>query len=414
MTAGPGDVAAASAESAEDPGAVPPGRRSHGWPLVACYAAVAGASQLLWLTYAPVTTAAAEHYGVSVAAIGWLANVFPLLYVVLAVPAGIALDRDPRRALAFGVALTALGGVMRLGGAGFGWALAGQLLVAVAQPFVLNAITGVAAVVPARSRPTAIAVGSAGLFLGMVLALGAGAVVGGDNLRALMVGEAVVAVLAAAAYLVVRRRAPEPDRVEATGVGELRRVWTDPVLRRIAVLAFLGFGVFVALITWLQALLEPRGVSEAAAGTIVTVAVAVGAVGSTVVAAVLERRAVEVTLLRTALVVAVGGCATLAATEGVAGAALGAILTVLAMLTALPWLLSLCERRAHRSVASATALLWLAGNLGGLVVAVLVGGLVDWPTAAFALLAAVALVGIPLVRARALGLGTVVDDRAAP
>ncbi len=143
-------------------------------------------------------------------------------------------------------------------------------------------------------------------------------------------------------------------------------------------------------------------------------AVAVGAVGSTVVAAVLERRAVEVTLLRTALVVAVGGCAVLAATEGVAGAALGAILTVLAMLTALPWLLSLCERRAHRSVASATALLWLAGNLGGLVVAVLVGGLVDWPTAAFALLAAVALVGIPLVRARALGLGTVVDDPAAP
>ena len=228
---------------------------------------------------------------------------------------------------------------------------------------------------------------------------------------ALMVGEAVVAVLAAAAYLVVRRRSPEPDRVEAPEVGELRRVWTDPVLRRIAVLAFLGFGVFVALITWLQALLEPRGVSETAAGTIVTVAVAVGAIGSTVVAAVLERRAVEVALLRTALVVAAGGCAVLAASGGVAGAALGAILAVLAMLTALPWLLSLCERRAHRSVASATALLWLAGNLGGLVVAVVVGGLVDWPTAAFALLGAVALVGIPLVRARALGLG---DGRRRP
>ena len=416
MTAGPGDVAAAATGPTGAPGAVPPQSesRSHGWPLVACYAAVAGASQLLWLTYAPVTTAAAEHYGVSVAAIGWLANVFPLLYVVLAVPAGIALDRDPRRALAFGVVLTALGGVVRLGGAGFGWALAGQLLVAVAQPFVLNAITGVAAVLPPRSRPTGIAVGSAGLFLGMVLALGAGAVVGGDHLRALMVGEAVVAGLAAVAYLVVRRRSPEPDRVEATEVGELRRVWTDPVLRRIAVLAFLGFGVFVALITWLQALLEPRGVSEAAAGTIVTAAVAVGAVGSTVVAAALERRAVEVALLRTALVVAAGGCAILAATNGVAGAALGAILAVLAMLTALPWLLSLCERRAHRSVASATALLWLAGNLGGLVVAVVVGGLVDWPTAAFALLGVVALVGIPLVRARALGLGEDVVDPVAP
>ena len=69
--------------------------RSSGWPLVLSYAAVAGSSQLLWLTYAPVTTAAADHYGVSVTAIGWLANVFPLLYVALAVPAGLALDRRP-------------------------------------------------------------------------------------------------------------------------------------------------------------------------------------------------------------------------------------------------------------------------------------------------------------------------------
>ena len=135
-----------------------------------------------------------------------------------------------------------------------------------------------------------------------------------------MVGEAAVSVVAAAAYLVVRRRSPEPDRVEATEVGELRRVWTDPVLRRIAVLAFLGFGVFIALTTWLQALLEPRGVSEAAAGTIITVAVAVGAVGSTVVAAAFERGAVEVAILRTALVVA-GGCVVLAVTNGVAGRA---------------------------------------------------------------------------------------------
>ena len=263
MTAGSGDAAATTGSTGptRTPGSALSGSAAegsgpsgHGWPLVVCYAAVAGASQLLWLTYAPVTTAAAAEYGVSVTAIGWLANVFPLLYVVLAVPAGIALDRSPRRALAFGVVLTALGGVLRLAGTGFGWALAGQLLVAVAQPFVLNAITGVAAALPPRQRPTGIAVGSAGLFLGMVVALGAGAVVGGDDLRALMVGEAAVAVVAAAAYLVVRRRSPEPDRVEATEVGELRRVWTDPVLRRIAVLAFLGFGVFIALTTWLQAL----------------------------------------------------------------------------------------------------------------------------------------------------------------
>jgi predicted MFS family arabinose efflux permease len=382
-----------------------------GWAVVVSYSAVAGASQLLWLTYAPVTTAAAHHYGVSVTAIGWLANVFPLLYVVLAVPAGLALDRWPRPALAVGAMLTALGGVVRLGGDSFGWALAGQLMVAVAQPLVLNAITGVAGVLPARSRPTGIAVGSAGLFLGMVVALGAGAIVGGDHLVALATGQAVLGVLVTVVFLVVQRRVPAPVDVhlataEAAG---LRAVWTDAILRRIAVLAFLGFGVFVALITWLQALLEPRGVSESAAGAIITVAVAVGAVGSTVISARLEGRGVEVTLLRSALIGAVAGCCLLAAASGVALATTGTLIAVLAMLTALPWLLALCERRAAGSVASATALLWLAGNLGGLAVAVAVGGLVDHPTIAFLLLAAVALVGLPLVRRSAL-----VGDEGTP
>ena len=377
---------------------------TRGWVVVASYAAVAGASQLLWLTYAPVTTAAAHHYGVSVTAIGWLANVFPLLYVVLAVPAGLALDRWPRAALAVGAMLTALGGVVRLGGDSFGWALAGQLMVAVAQPLVLNAITGVVGVLPVRSRPTGIAVGSAGLFLGMVLALGAGAVVGGDHLVALATGQAVLGVLVTVVFLVVQSRVPAPVgvHVAAAEAAGLKAVWTDAILRRIALLAFLGFGVFVALITWLQALLEPRGVSESAAGAIITVAVAVGAVGSTVISARLEGRRVEVALLRTALVGAVVGCCLLAVAQGVGLATVGTIFAVLSLLTALPWLLALCERRAARSVASATALLWLAGNLGGLAVAVAVGGLVDRPTAAFLLLALVGLAGLPLVQRRRL------------
>ena len=37
-------------------------------------------------------------------------------------------------------------------------------------------------------------------------------------------------------------------------------------MRPLCGLVFIGFGIFVALATWLQSLLEPQGVSEAAAG----------------------------------------------------------------------------------------------------------------------------------------------------
>ena len=57
------------------------------WWVIAAYALVASANQLLWLTFTPVTTPSAHFYGVSVSDIGWLSEIFPLLYVVLGVPA---------------------------------------------------------------------------------------------------------------------------------------------------------------------------------------------------------------------------------------------------------------------------------------------------------------------------------------
>src|SRR5580704_636148 len=111
-----------------------------GWGVVVVYALLAAATQMLWLTYAAITTGAAKRYGVSVGAIGWLAEIFPLLYVVLAIPAGALLDRWFRPSLAIGGMLVAAGGLVRLGGLTFAWALAGQLLIAIAQPVVMSAI----------------------------------------------------------------------------------------------------------------------------------------------------------------------------------------------------------------------------------------------------------------------------------
>src|ERR1700678_2533896 len=90
--------------------------KAGGWRVIVAYSLVCAATQVLWLSYAAITTETARRYGVSVGAVGWLAEIFPLLYVVLAIPAGILLDRWFRPALAAGGALVALGGLVRLGG----------------------------------------------------------------------------------------------------------------------------------------------------------------------------------------------------------------------------------------------------------------------------------------------------------
>ena len=69
-----------------------------------------------------------------------------------------------------------------------------------------------------------------------------------------------------------------------------------------------------------------------------------------------------------------------------------------ALLTALPLLLEIVERRAGAAGATGAALLWMAGNLGGLIVAVAVQGLLDHPGLAFAVMALALLAGLPLLR----------------
>ncbi|HXQ01135.1 MAG TPA: MFS transporter, partial [Solirubrobacteraceae bacterium] len=183
-------------------------RRASGWSVIVAYSLVCAATQVLWLTFAAITTETARHYGVSVGAVGWLAEIFPLLYVVLAIPAGILLDRWFRPVLGAGGALVAFGGLLRLGGDTFAWVMAGQVTVAVAQPVVLSAVSKLAGeYLPPHQRAAGISLGSAGGFVGMLIALLLGPTLGGHgHIERLLVVEAVLGALPALALLVTLRR----------------------------------------------------------------------------------------------------------------------------------------------------------------------------------------------------------------
>jgi len=380
------------------------------WGVVLAYAALGAVTQVLWLTFAPITTATAAHYGVGEGAVGWLAEIFPLLYVVLAVPAGMALDRRLVPVLRAGAALTAGGALLRLAGDAFAWALAGQVLVAVAQPFVLNAVTKVASeyVAPA-ARPAAIALGTGGTFAGLLAGLVLGPALGSaSDLRPLLLTEAALALAAAAGLWIALRTRPAGATAYERSIGprELRAVWDDPFMRTLCALAFVGFGIFIALTTWLQGLLEPFGVSDDTAGAMLAAAVVAGIVTTAWLPAAAARNGAERALVASALLVCACCCAALAGVRAVGlqfalVAAIGAL-----VLPALPLLLELAERRAGAAGASAAALLWLAGNLGGIALALPVGALVHHAVPAFGLLALAALAGLPFARRLRLPGGT--------
>jgi predicted MFS family arabinose efflux permease len=373
--------------------------KASGWRVIVAYALVCAATQVLWLTYAAITTETARRYGVSVSAVGWLAEIFPLLYVVLAIPAGILLDRWFRPVLAAGGALVALGGLVRLGGETFAWAMAGQIIVAVGQPVVLSAVSKLAGeYLPAEQRATGIAVGSAGTFLGILLALVLGPTLGAHGqLERLLVVEAMLAVIPAVALAIVLRRPGHASEEHAAIEGSATRaLWALPPMRTLCGLVFVGFGIFVALATWLQTLLAPAGVSETAAGGLLVALVIAGIVACAVLPPLVARRHAERGFMRTAVLVGCGGCVVLGVAPWLGARALAMVAMGLVLLPALPIILTAAEQLAGSAAGTAGAIVWMAGNLGGLVVALLVQVLVHDPLAAFLAMAAVSLLGLPL------------------
>ncbi len=372
--------------------------RAGGWGVVIAYSLLAAATQMLWLTYAAITTESAHRYGVSVGAIGWLAEIFPLLYVVLAIPAGALLDRWFRPSLALGGALVAAGGAIRLGGLTFAWALAGQALIALAQPVVMSAIGKLAGeYLPVPARAGGIAVASAGGFLGMLVALLMGPLIGANHLQTLLEVQAVLGVLAAGATAIaLRRRGSGSGERAAIEGGIARALWRRPEIRVLSGLAFLGFGVFVALSTWLQTLLHPAGVSETTAGALLVGMVIAGVLGCALLPAPIARRGAERAFMLAVVAVGCLGSVALAFVSGVPANAVVLVAMGALLLPALPVILTVAEVLAGPAAGTAGAIVWLAGNLGGLVVAVIVQVLVHHPTAAFLAMAVVVVFATPL------------------
>ena len=366
--------------------------------VLGAYALLAACTQLLWLTFAAVDTRSAEAMHVSVGLVGDLAAVFPFVYIVLALPTGRWLDMRFGQALSVGAVLTASGALLRLvAPTSFAWQLAGQFVISAGQPLVLNSINKVAARwFDPDERSSAISIGTAALFAGILAAvLMAAPLFDAGGLPLLLGVQAAVAVVAAVAMLVALR-VPPRFADDASAAPSLRWLVRDRFMWTLAALVFIGMGVYNALATWLQPILEPFGLGDAA-GLLIAVLTFAGIAG----AAVLPTSAARADRRRVVLSVALG----LSAAAFVAVAALHNVFWIGAwlfaagfwLLAALPVVLDWSEIHAGpERQGAAVGFLLMAGNLGGLVVVLAVQAAIGSPYLALGAMAVVTLLGLPV------------------
>jgi MFS family permease len=269
------------------------------WIVLLVFMVAAALNQLLWITFAPITSQAAAFYGVSELDVGMLSMCFMIVYVLVSIPASWVIDTYGLRIGAgTGAALTGVFGLLRgLPAHSYALVLVAQIGIAVGQPFLLNAVTTVAARwFPPRERATAAGLGSLSLYVGILLGL---ALTPALTVRLGMDGMLLVYGVAALGGAVVffglaRERPPTPPCLPGLEARSLvldgfRRIFRHRSFLLLLAIFFVGLGAFNAVTTWIEEIVRPRGFGSEQAGFIGGAMIAGGVLGAVVLPTLSDR-----------------------------------------------------------------------------------------------------------------------------
>ncbi len=266
---------------------------SYRWVVLLTFMLVVAVNQLMWITFAPITGSAADFYGVSDLSIGLLSMSFMIVYILVSIPASWVIDTyGIRIAVGIGAALTGIFGLLRgVLASDYSLVLLTQLGIAIGQPFILNAITTVAARwFPVRERATAAGLGSLSMYLGILLGLVLTPYLSLEiEIQGTLLAYGIISVVAMVVFFVLVRESPpsapcSPDEVERSLMFDgLKDSFRRKDFVFLLVIFFVGLGVFNAVTTWIEDIVRPRDFSIIQAGNTGGLMILGGIIGALVV-----------------------------------------------------------------------------------------------------------------------------------
>jgi MFS family permease len=118
------------------------------WVVLAIYMYISALTQLYWLNFAAIETYVEDLLKIPASDVMWFTLVFPLVQVILTIPAGIIIDKVGFKwGVGIGALFTGVFAMLRvIDPASFVLLVAAQVGISIGQPFVLNGITKLATV----------------------------------------------------------------------------------------------------------------------------------------------------------------------------------------------------------------------------------------------------------------------------
>ena len=287
------------------------------WVVLAVFMLVNLMIQLLWISYAPITSLASTYYGVSDLAIGILAMSFMIAFIPLSLPAAWVIDtRGFRLAVGFGVVLMAVFGIARgLVGTNYTLVLLSTIGIAIAQPFLLDSWTKVPAnwFAPGE-RAKAVGLVTLASMLGIALGMVLTPILAeAMSIATLQLVYGLLAAASAVAFLALARERPAtppcPPGMDERALmldGLKHALRVRPFLVMLGV-AFIVMSAFNGVTTWVEQIIHPRGFSPTDAGIMGAVMLVAGIIGAVALPALSDLQGKRIRFVVIALAATVPG-----------------------------------------------------------------------------------------------------------
>ena len=376
------------------------------WRVIAGFSLLLGVNQFLWLTFATIIISTKQHFGVSEFLANLLTLMFPIVFVMLAIHSGKVLDNvGYKKVVGYAAILMLIGTIIRWLGVNNYWVvLAGQLLIAITQPYITNAINLVTTDWFDKSQlATVTGIIMGGMFLATALGAFAPAplieLFGFSQMLLLNVGITAIAVLLF--FLIVEEK-PRQQAIAVSLVG-IESLLKNKRLWLISLSVFIAMGYFNGLSNWIAPILAPRGITETTAGTITAMLIFGGILGALIIPLLSDY--FQKRRLFLILATVVGATATYPLLYSTSGSTTLIISFFLGffLLAGYPLLIAAAEDTVHPSqAAKAVAMLMMMGNLGGVIMVLLMQGVKastgSWLPTGWVLIIAVIIAGFLVLK----------------
>ncbi|MHA1342277.1 MAG: MFS transporter [Promethearchaeota archaeon] len=255
-------------------------------------------TQIVWISFGAYINLASVYYGVPVGYITFLGASFMIFYIPVNYFATKALDdKGLKKGVGIGVYLTSIGGLIRaLAGPNYWICLAGQILAAIGQPFILNCWTKLSTTWFLEQEKTlATGVGSIAQFIGVII----GMIFPVDSLGFPLTlwTYAILGLIFLILFQIFGREKPEnpPNEYaikeikysQMEGLKEI--LFKNRDFQKLFVIIFIGFGVFNALSTEIDLIFNNSKYPGIDAGIVGALIIFGGLIGAAVISSLSDK-----------------------------------------------------------------------------------------------------------------------------